>query len=171
PLPTASTTAALAMGDALAVALIERKGFRQDDFTILHPAAGLGRRLMTVGELMQTGEAIPRVLESTPFKDLIYEISSKKLGMTTVVAPEGELRGIITDGDLRRLMERREDLHLVVASDFMTPHPKVIDREALATRALKVMEDHAITSLLIVDEARRVTGVIHLHDILRAGIV
>ncbi len=171
PLPTTSTTAALAMGDALAVALIERKGFHQDDFTILHPAAGLGRRLMTVGELMHTGEAVPRVLETTPLKDIIYEISSKKLGLTTVVAPEGELRGIITDGDLRRLMERRDDLHLVVASEFMSPNPKVIEREALATRALKVMEDHTITAILIVDGAGRVDGVIHLHDILRAGIV
>ena len=171
PLPTTSTTAALAMGDALAVALIERKGFHQDDFTILHPAAGLGRRLMTVGELMHTGEAVPRVLETTPLKDIIYEISSKKLGLTTVVAPEGELRGIITDGDLRRLMERRDDLHLVVASEFMSPNPKVIEREALATRALKVMEDHTITAILIVDGAGCVDGVIHLHDILRAGIV
>jgi arabinose-5-phosphate isomerase len=171
PLPTVSTTVALAMGDALAVALIERKGFHQDDFTILHPAAGLGRRLMTVGELMHTGEAVPRVLETTPLKDIIYEISSKKLGMTTVVEPEGELRGIITDGDLRRLMERRDDLHLVVASEFMSPNPKVIEREALATRALKVMEDHSITATLILDGAGRVDGVIHLHDILRAGIV
>ncbi len=171
PLPTTSTTAALAMGDALAVALIERKDFHQDDFTILHPAAGLGRRLMTVGELMHTGDAVPRVLETTPIKDIIYEISSKKLGLTTVVEPEGELRGIITDGDLRRLMERRDDLHLVVASEFMSPNPKVIEREALATRALKVMEDHTITAILIVDGAGRVDGVIHLHDILRAGIV
>ncbi len=171
PLPTTSTTAALAMGDALAVALIERKDFHQDDFTILHPAAGLGRRLMTVGELMHTGDAVPRVLETTPIKDIIYEISSKKLGLTTVVEPEGELRGIITDGDLRRLMERRDDLHLVVASEFMSPNPKVIEREALATRALKVMEDHTITAILIVDGTGRVDGVIHLHDILRAGIV
>ena len=168
PLPTTSTTATLAMGDALAVALIERKGFHQDDFTILHPAAGLGRRLMTVGELMHSGEAVPRVLETTPLKDIIYEISSKKLGLTTVVAPEGELRGIITDGDLRRLMERRDDLHLVVASEFMSPNPKVIEREALATRALKGMEDHTITAILIVDGDGRVDGVIHLHDILRA---
>jgi arabinose-5-phosphate isomerase len=171
PLPTASTTAALAMGDALAVALIERKGFHQDDFTILHPAAGLGRRLITVGELMHSGEAVPRVLETTPLKDIIYEISSKKLGMTTVVNPDGQLRGIVTDGDLRRLMERRDDLHLVVAADFMSPNPKVVEREALATRALKVMEDHAITALLVVDAEGRVDGVIHLHDILRAGIV
>jgi arabinose-5-phosphate isomerase len=171
PLPTTSTTAALAMGDALAVALIEKKGFRQDDFAILHPAGGLGRRLMTVGELMHTGEAIPKVLEDTPLKDIIYEISSKKLGITTVVTPDGTLRGIITDGDLRRLMERRNDLHAVVAKDFMTPKPKLIERDALATRALKVMEDHAITSLLIVDDAHRIEGVIHLHDILRAGIV
>lgn len=171
PMPTASTTATLAMGDALAVALIEQKGFRQEDFAILHPAGGLGRRLMTVAELMRSGEDVPRVLETTPLKDVIFEISSKKMGMTTVVTPEGELLGIVTDGDLRRLMERRNDLQNVVAKDFMTPHPKVIDREALATRALKTMEDHAITSLLIVDDAHRVEGVIHLHDILRAGIV
>ncbi len=171
PMPTVSTTVALAMGDALAVALIEKKGFRQDDFTILHPAAGLGRRLLTVGELMHTGDAIPRVLDSTPLKDIIYEISSKKLGTTTVVNNEGELLGIITDGDLRRLMEARDDLQLVVAKEFMTLHPKVIDRDALVTRALKIMEDHTITSLLIVDEAHRLEGLIHLHDILKAGIV
>ncbi|MCH7922526.1 MAG: KpsF/GutQ family sugar-phosphate isomerase [Nitrospinae bacterium] len=171
PMPTVSTTAALAMGDALAVALIEKKGFRQDDFAILHPAAGLGRRLLTVGELMHTGDAIPRVLDSTPLKDIIYEISSKKLGTTTVVNNEGELLGIITDGDLRRLMEARDDLRLVVAKEFMTLHPKVIDRDALVTRALKVMEDHTITSLLIVDEAHLLEGLIHLHDILKAGIV
>jgi arabinose-5-phosphate isomerase len=120
---------------------------------------------------MRSGEDVPRVLETTPLKDVIFEISSKKMGMTTVVTPEGELLGIVTDGDLRRLMERRNDLQNVVAKDFMTPHPKVIDLEALATRALKTMEDHAITSLLIVDDAHRVEGVIHLHDILRAGIV
>jgi arabinose-5-phosphate isomerase len=171
PMPTASTAAAMAMGDALAVALMERKGFCQEDFAILHPAGGLGRRLMTVGELMTTGEAVPRVVETTPLKDVIFEISSKKLGMTTVVTDEGELRGIITDGDLRRLMERRNDLLNVVAKDFMSTNPKTIDPEALATRALKIMEDHTITSLLILDEAHRVEGVIHLHDILRAGII
>ena len=171
PMPTTSTTAALALGDALALSLIERKGFRQEDFAILHPAGGLGRRLMTVSDLMHTGEEVPRVLQTTPLKDIIYEISSKKLGITTVVSPEGTLLGIITDGDLRRLMEHRNDLHAVVAKDFMSPNPKVIDRDALATRALKTMEDHVITSLLIVDDAGRVEGVIHLHDILRAGIV
>ncbi len=171
PMPTASTAAALALGDALAIALIERKGFRQEDFAILHPAGGLGRRLMTVSELMHTGQAVPRVLETTGLKDIIFEISSKKLGITAVVTPDGELRGIITDGDLRRLMERQDDLQAVVAKDFMTANPKVIDREALVTRALKIMEDHAITSLLILDEAHRLEGVIHLHDILRAGIV
>jgi arabinose-5-phosphate isomerase len=171
PLPTSSTAAALAMGDALAVALMERKGFRQEDFAILHPAGGLGRRLMTVSELMHTGEAVPRVLEATPLKDVVFEISSKKFGMTTVVTPDGNLLGIITDGDLRRLMERQNDLQAVAAKDFMSPNPKVIDRDALATRALKVMEDHSITSLLIVDEAHRIEGVVHLHDILKAGIV
>jgi arabinose-5-phosphate isomerase len=150
---------------------MERKGFRQEDFAILHPAGGLGRRLMTVSELMHTGEAVPRVLEATPLKDIVFEISSKKFGMTTVVTPDGNLLGIITDGDLRRLMERQNDLQAVAAKDFMSPNPKVIDRDALATRALKVMEDHSITSLLIVDEAHRIEGVVHLHDILKAGIV
>lgn len=171
PMPTSSTAASLAMGDALALALIERKGFRQEDFVILHPAGGLGRRLMTVSELMHTGEDVPRVTEATPLKDIVFEISSKKFGMTTVVTSEGALLGIITDGDLRRLMEHRNDLQDVIAKDFMSPNPKVIDRDALATRALKIMEDHAITSLLIVDEAHRIEGVIHLHDILKAGIV
>ncbi|MGC2503917.1 MAG: KpsF/GutQ family sugar-phosphate isomerase, partial [Silvibacterium sp.] len=149
--PTASTTAMLALGDALAIAVSLKKGFRAEDFAELHPGGKLGKRLARVRQLMHTGEAIPRVTQSTPMKDVIYEMSRKKLGLTTV-EEDGRLLGIISDGDLRRLLERDgPDSLKKTAADAMNPHPRTIDGEELAVRALSTMEEQKITSLIVVD--------------------
>ncbi|MBI2875603.1 MAG: CBS domain-containing protein, partial [Candidatus Tectomicrobia bacterium] len=170
--PTASTTATLAMGDALAVALLQRKGLRREDFALFHPGGSLGKRLLLkVKDLMHTGRAVPQVTLETLLKDVIYEISSKGLGVTSVVDDAGVLCGIITDGDLRRLMERETDLFRKTAREVMTANPKTIEGEALAARAIQMMESYSITSLLILDEKRRVEGILHLHDLLKAGVV
>ncbi len=170
--PTASTTAALAMGDALAVVLLEQRGFTEADFALLHPAGSLGRRLFwRVQDLMHAGEQLPIIAQDTLMRDALTEISRKQLGMTAVVDEAGILTGIITDGDLRRVLQEGIDLLQRHVRECMTPHPKTIDREALAAKALEVMERHAITSLLIVDPEGRPEGVIHLHDLLRAGVV
>jgi arabinose-5-phosphate isomerase len=170
--PTASTTAALALGDALAVALLERKGFHAEDFAVLHPGGALGRRFLRVADLMHGGEALPVVRCTTSFRDTLLEITGKRLGVTAVVDDDGALAGIITDGDLRRALERITDVRTSVAADVMTRNPKVIAAEALAERALALMERHSITSLFILDETgRRPVGVIHLHDLLKAGVV
>ena len=170
--PTASTTAALAMGDALAVALFEKRGFRAEDFAVLHPGGRLGRRLLLrVRDLMHMGDEMPIVSEETLMRDAVLEISSKRLGMTAVIDGGGRVAGIITDGDLRRGLEKYRDVLDRPAKACMTRYPKIIDRDELAARAVQVMEQHKITSLLIVDGAGRPDGVVHLHDILRAGIV
>ncbi len=172
--PTASTTATLAMGDALAVALLEERGFRPEDFAALHPAGTLGRKLLRVADVMHTGDAIPSVEVTTSMRETLLEITSKRLGVTAVVDAEGALRGIITDGDLRRALGRAGDMLALSAADVMTRQPRTIDAEALAAKAIAVMEQdakHPITSLFIVDRARRPVGVIHLHDLLRAGVV
>ncbi|MEE9124098.1 MAG: KpsF/GutQ family sugar-phosphate isomerase [candidate division NC10 bacterium] len=170
--PTASTTAALAMGDALAVVLFEKRGFKAEDFACLHPGGRLGRRLvLRVRDLMRAGPEMPIVSEETLMRDVILEISTKRFGMTMVVDQEGRLSGIITDGDLRRGLEKHNDLLERPAKDCMTPSPKVIDRDELAARAVQVMEHHKITSLLIIDPAGHPEGVLHLHDILQAGVV
>jgi arabinose-5-phosphate isomerase len=170
--PTASTTAALAMGDALAVVLLEQRGFTEADFALLHPAGSLGRRLLwRVRDLMHTGEQLPLIGQDTLMGDALAEISRKRLGMTAVVNEAGILAGIITDGDLRRTLQQGIDLLQRPVRDCMTPHPRTIDRDALAAGALEVMERHAVTSLLIVDREGRPEGVIHLHDLLRAGVV
>jgi len=170
--PTASTTAALAMGDALAVALLEERGFTEQDFALLHPAGSLGRRLLwRVQDLMHAGQQIPRVSEDALMRDAIAEISQKKLGMTAVVDGAGRLTGIVTDGDLRRALQKGMDLLQRRVKECMTADPKTIDRESLAAKALEMMERHAITSLLIVDVEGRPEGVIHLHDLLKAGVV
>ncbi len=170
--PTASTTAALAMGDALAVALLEERGFRAEDFALLHPAGVLGRRLLLrVQDLMQTGDRLPVVAEAASMQDAILEITSKRLGMTAVVDGGGRLTGILTDGDLRRAMQRFSDAVTRRVGECMTRNPKRIEREALAARAVQVMEAHSITALLIVDGADRPEGVIHLHDLLKGGVV
>ncbi|MGB4782241.1 KpsF/GutQ family sugar-phosphate isomerase [Candidatus Methylomirabilis sp.] len=170
--PTASTTAALAMGDALAVVLLEQRGFTEADFALLHPAGSLGRRLFwRVQDLMHAGEQLPIIAQGALMPDALTEISRKQLGMTAVVDEAGILTGIITDGDLRRVLQEGIDLLQRQVRECMTPHPKTIDREALAAKALEVMERYAITSLLIVDPEGRPEGVIHLHDLLRAGVV
>ena len=170
--PTASTTAALAMGDALAVVLLEQRGFTEADFVLLHPAGSLGRRLFwRVQDLMHIGEQLPAIAQGALMRDALTEISRKQLGMTAVVDEAGILTGIITDGDLRRVLQEGIDLLQRQVRECMTPHPKTIDREALAAKALEVMERHAITSLLIVGPEGRPEGVIHLHDLLRAGVV
>ena len=163
--PTASTTAMLALGDALAVAVSLRKGFRAEDFAELHPGGKLGKQLAKVGDLMHSGEDVPAVALSTRMSDVIYEMSSKKLGMTTV-QEDGQLRGVISDGDLRRLLEREGGAALTrTAGEAMNPHPKTISARELAAKALAILEERKITSLVVVDADGRVEGVVHLHDL------
>lgn len=163
--PTASTTAALAMGDALAMCLMEKRGFKEEDFARLHPGGKLGKKLMKVSELMRTGNAVPRVYLDTPMKDVIYEMSRKGLGITSVLDREDRVEGIISDGDLRRHLEKDDRLLQLTAGDCMTRNPKTISGDELATKALNIMEEKKITSLLILDEEKRIRGIIHLHDL------
>jgi arabinose-5-phosphate isomerase len=169
--PTASTTAALALGDALAVALLARNGFSQADFAALHPAGSLGRRLLTVRELMHSGDAMPLVARGSKLVDAVMEISRKRLGVTGVIDARGNLIGVVTDGDLRRGLERTRDLSREATVEVMSKHPKTIEPQALAARALAIMERHSITSLFVLGAgSRRPLGVIHLHDVLKAGV-
>jgi arabinose-5-phosphate isomerase len=169
--PTASTTAALALGDALAVAVFARNGFTESDFAALHPAGSLGRRLLKVADLMRTGTALPAVAPDTPLADVVLEITQKRLGVTAVVDARGELAGIITDGDLRRGLQRRGAIERLTAAELMTARPKTIEPNALAARALAEMERHNITSLCVVGPGSRTPlGIVHLHDILQAGV-
>jgi arabinose-5-phosphate isomerase len=170
--PTASTTAALALGDALAMALLDRRGFTAEDFAVLHPGGRLGRKLMRVEDLMHTGDQIPRVGQTTPMKDVLFEMTRKRFGMTTVVDANGRLAGVISDGDLRRHLERHGySLFDKSAAECMTANPVVIGRRELATRALDVMETHKITSLVVLDDAGGVDGVVHLHDLWKTEMV
>jgi arabinose-5-phosphate isomerase len=163
--PTASTTTMLALGDALAIAVSLRKGFRAEDFAELHPGGKLGKRLAKVRDLMHTGEDVPVVAPMTPMTDVIYEMSSKKLGITTV-QEAGRLRGVISDGDLRRLLEREGGAALGRnAGEAMNTHPRTIGAEELAAKALAILEERKITSLIVVDAAGQVEGVLHLHDL------
>jgi len=163
--PTASTTTMLALGDALAVALSEKRGFKEEDFANLHPGGKLGKKLARVESLMHTGDDIPKVVANTRMSDVIYEMSRKKLGMTTVV--EGQmLLGVISDGDLRRLLERRgKDVLDLTAAECMTREPKTISANEFAATALALMEEKKITSLVVVDGNRKLEGVVHLHDL------
>jgi len=166
--PTASTTAALALGDALAIALMKKKGFGEKEFALFHPKGHIGRRLLKVENLMHTGEEVPLVYEETPMLEVVEEMTRKGFGMTCVIDHEGRLKGIITDGDLRRMMRRyREEFSSRQARDCMTPNPVTIDRESLATEALNLMEERKITSLIIKDKEGKVEGIIHLHDLWR----
>ncbi|MDE3063905.1 MAG: KpsF/GutQ family sugar-phosphate isomerase [Acidobacteriota bacterium] len=163
--PTASTTAMLALGDALAVAVSLRKGFRAEDFAELHPGGKLGKQLAKVRDLMHSGDSVPVVTPATPMTDVIYEMSSKKLGLTTV-QEGGRLRGVISDGDLRRLLEREGGAALSkTAGEAMNAHPRTIHAEELAAKALSILEERKITSLVVVDAEQRVEGVVHLHDL------
>jgi arabinose-5-phosphate isomerase len=164
--PTASTAAAMAMGDALAIALLERRGFQSDDFAALHPGGRLGKKLRRVEALMHSGEDAPRVAPSAKMPDVIYEMSRKGLGLTAVTDADGKLLGIITDGDLRRVMQqRRENVLELTARDCMTKNPMTLPRSELAAAALRVMEEKKITSVLVVDAAGRLEGVVHIHDL------
>ena len=170
--PTASTTATLALGDALAVVLFEEKGFSVDDFAMLHPGGELGHRLQKVADIMHRGEEIPLVSQETPLKDALFTISSKRLGVTGVVNGSGVLVGVITDGDVRRAMARGVDLFTTKAGEIMTTGPKRIVSSELAASALRKMEEFSITSLFVFDETDpgELVGIVHIHDLLKAGI-
>jgi arabinose-5-phosphate isomerase len=170
--PTASTTAALAMGDALAMALLEKRGFTVDDFAVLHPGGRLGKKLLRVEDVMASGDRVPRVAPATAMRDVLFEMTQKRLGMTTVVDGDGILLGMISDGDLRRQMERHGySLLERTAEQCMTRDPIVIGRRHLATAALAVMEERKVTSLPVTDAAGRVEGVVHLHDLWRTEMI
>jgi arabinose-5-phosphate isomerase len=164
--PTASTAAAMAMGDALAISLLERRGFKEEDFAALHPGGRLGKKLRRVESLMHAGEAAPRVLPTAKMPDVIYEMSRKGLGLAAVTETDGKLLGIITDGDLRRVMQKRSENVLdLTATDCMTKNPVTLPRSELAASALRVMEEKKITSVLIVDAEGKLEGVLHVHDL------
>jgi len=164
--PTASTTVAMAVGDALAVSLFERRGFKHDDFAALHPAGRLGQKLLRVEHVMHSGNALPRVAPDTLMPDVFHEMSNKKLGMTTVIGSNNTLAGILTDGDLRRLMEKHRGAVLEMrAADCMTKNAQTIGPHVLASEALNALEKRKITSIVVVDEAQHVLGVVHLHDL------
>jgi len=164
--PTASTTAALAMGDALSMTLLERRGFTVEDFAVLHPGGRLGKQLLRVEDLMHTGGEIPRVAPDTVMKEVLFEMTRKRMGLTTVVEPDGRLVGVISDGDLRRQMERHGYTLLDKrAGECMTRTPVLVDRRELATKALDMLESRKITSLLVTDREGRIEGVLHLHDL------
>jgi arabinose-5-phosphate isomerase len=172
--PTASTTVTLAMGDALAVALLLQRGFREEDFALYHPGGALGKRLLLrVEDLMHVGEAVPIVNEGTLLKDALYEISSKKLGITGVVDAQGELTGVFTDGDLRRKIEQGIEVLNCPVCEIMGGKPKRILRTNLAAKALQRMEEFKITSLFVfeTDDEQQPIGIIHLHDLLKAGVI
>ncbi|NPA41966.1 MAG: KpsF/GutQ family sugar-phosphate isomerase [Aquificae bacterium] len=168
--PTTSSTATLVLGDAIAMTLLELRGFTEKDFALRHPAGALGRRLRLVKDLYHTGEELPVVGEDTPMKEVVLEMTSKGFGATAVVDKEGKLVGIITDGDLRRFVKRGGDFESSVAKDAMTRNPKTAKPQEMALEALRRMEEHKITVLIVVDEEGKPEGIIHLHDILRAEI-
>ncbi len=170
--PTSSTTATLVMGDALAVAVYEARGFTAEDFAFRHPGGALGRSLLRVSDLMHAGDEIPSCPESASMRDVIVEMTKKKLGMTCIVDTAGALAGIITDGDLRRIVTKASgDFLSLEARSVLSPNPRTVSGDALAVQALTLMEERKITSLIVADETRRPVGVIHIHDILRSKVV
>jgi arabinose-5-phosphate isomerase len=168
--PTASTTAMLAMGDALAMAISERRGFREEDFAALHPGGRLGRRFLKVRDLMRTGVRVPAVTRETPMTEAIHEMSRKMMGVTAVVNGRGELHGVISDGDLRRLLEKDPSRLSGTAGECSHPNPKTIDADEFASAAIERMEAAKITALFVVDGEGVLTGAVHMHDLLSAGI-
>lgn len=169
--PTASTTATLVLGDALAMALLDKRGFTKEEFALFHPGGNLGKRLLLrVEEMMVKGANVPVVRGEVPLSDAIVEMTTKRLGATCVVDAGGRLRGVITDGDLRRLLQRTKDVSNVSAGDAMTKNPKTIRRGLLAATALEEMESYSITQLIVVDEELRPVGMLHLHDLVKAGL-
>jgi arabinose-5-phosphate isomerase len=169
--PTASTTAMLALGDALALALLERRGFRPEDFAGLHPGGRLGSRLQRVEQLMHTGEEMPVVRPETPMPEVIYEMSRKGLGITAVLDASGKLLGVFSDGDLRRLLQRRKDVLELTAGECMTRHPVTIAGSELAAAAVHILETRRITSLMVTGGDGRLRGVLHLHDLWGTGLL
>jgi len=170
--PTASTTATLAMGDALAVALLEKRGFKEQDFAQFHPGGTLGRRLLVkVRDLMHRGQDVPKVMETVLAPVAILEMSAKKLGMTTVVDRAGALVGVITDGDLRRFLQQGGDFSKITAGSLASRRPKLIGPDELAAKAVEMMERYSITTLVVAESLKRIVGVVHLHDLLKHGIV
>ncbi|MCE0731437.1 KpsF/GutQ family sugar-phosphate isomerase [Halomonas sp. G15] len=170
--PTASTTAALAMGDALAVALLESRGFTAEDFALSHPGGSLGKRLLLrVGDLMHSGDRLPRVALGSPLRDALLEITRQGLGFTCVVAPDGRLAGVYTDGDLRRTLDQHSDLTGLTVDEVMTCPGKRVSPETLAAEAVSLMEDHRISALAVVDDEGRPVGALHMHDLLASGVI
>jgi len=169
--PTASTTAALGVGDALAVALLRARGFTEDDFARSHPAGTLGRRLIHVGDVMRTGEYVPMVREDTTLADGLMEVTKKGLGMTAIVDGGRRLLGVFTDGDLRRALDRAADLHRTCMREVMSRLPKTVHPGTLAAEAVHLMETHRITSLIVVDASDTIVGALNVHDLLRAGVI
>ncbi len=170
--PTASTTAQLALGDALAVALLDARGFKPEDFARSHPGGSLGRRLLThVSDVMRSGDAVPRVLPDASFSDLMREMSHKGLGASAVADAAGQVLGVFTDGDLRRLIEKGQDLRALSASDVMHAKPRTIRQDALAVEAAEMMEAHRITSILVVNDAGHLCGAINSNDLMRAKVI
>ena len=169
--PTSSTTATLVMGDALAIALLQARGFTADDFARAHPGGSIGKRLLLqIDDLMHTGDAIPRVTPTTTISEALVEMTRKRLGMTTVVDATDKLLGMYTDGDLRRSLEQEIDLHNTTIANHMTTLCKTVQPGLLAAEALQLMQSNKITTLLVIDSERRLQGVLHLHDLLRAGV-
>lgn len=168
--PTASTTAMLAMGDALAMAISERRGFREEDFAALHPGGRLGRRFLKVRDLMRTGDRVPAVMRDTPMTEAIHEMSRKMMGVTAVVNGQGELHGVISDGDLRRLLEKDPSRLARTAGECSHPNPKTIDADEFASAAIERMEEAKITALFVVDGDGRLAGAVHMHDLLSVRI-
>lgn len=170
--PTASTTVTLVMGDALAVALLEARGFSAEDFAFSHPGGALGRRLLLkVEDVMHSGDEVPQVLPETLLPKALLEMTSKGFGMTTVVDQQGTLLGVFTDGDLRRAIDHKVELDKATMDQVMSRRPKTVSAETLAAEALRIMEDHKITALVVEDAKRHPIGVVHMHDILRAGVI
>ena len=170
--PTTSTTVTLVMGDALAIALLESRGFSAEDFAFSHPGGALGRKLLLrVGDIMHKDAEMPRVAPGQPLYDALLEMTQKGFGMTTVVANDNRLLGVFTDGDLRRVIDQKIDLSNALMADVMSSNPRTISRDILAAEALTIMEKSSITALIVEDESHRPVGVLHMHDILRAGVV
>jgi arabinose-5-phosphate isomerase len=170
--PTSSTTAALVLGDALAIALLEARGFTAEDFAFSHPGGALGRRLLLkVENIMHGGESLPSVARGTPLREALLEMTRKGLGMTAVVENDGHLAGIFTDGDLRRTLDKGVDVRQASIDDVMTVHGKTVRPDMLAAEALKIMDDHKINVLVVVDEDDRPIGALHIHDMTRAGVI
>jgi arabinose-5-phosphate isomerase len=169
--PTSSTTASLVMGDALAITLLELRGFTEQDFAFLHPGGSLGKRLsLKISEIMIEGDDVPIVYETTSLKDAILQITSKRLGMTCVININGVLSGIVTDGDLRRLLEKSLDISNLTAGDVMSKKPKTISKDLLASYAIQQMEQYNITSLIVADKDKKPEGIVHLHDLVKLGL-